>query len=131
MGKRVLRELLGVCGAIVGGALGALGYQWMLGHGYHALVLPGALLGLGAGVGAGTVSKWRGLACALGALVFGVLVEWRFRPFAADEGLGYFVQHLGDLRPPTMIMLVAGGLLAFWMGRDPVTTLVAPTQKGP
>jgi hypothetical protein len=118
--------MLGVCGAAVGGLIGALGYRWMLEYGYHALVLPGALLGLGAGIGAGTVSMWRGIIAAAAALVFSLLVEWRFRPFVADESLNYFVGHLGSLSPPTMLMLAAGCLVAFWTGRDPVTTIMSP-----
>jgi hypothetical protein len=133
MAKRIIRELLGGIGAAIGGGLGVLAFQWMGSYGYYALVLPGALLGLGAGIGAGRVSLTRGLVCAVASLPLGLFVEWRYRPFVVDDSLNYFLTHLHLLRPPTWIMLAAGTLLAFWMGRDPITTIGVgrPNRGGP
>ncbi len=130
MRKRIIRELLGVVLASAGAYAGFVAYRWMLSHGYHALVLPGALLGLGAGVGAGSKSTVRGLVCAAAALVFGLYVVWCFWSIGDDGTLASFVTKVHKLSPPTMIMLAAGCLLAYWMGRDPVTTLATSSARG-
>jgi hypothetical protein len=44
----------------------------------------------------------------------GVLSEWRFAPFIADGGLGFFLAHLHELRPITLIFIALGGVLGFW-----------------
>lgn len=128
---RIVREFLGVVGAAVGGLLGVLAFRWMWSYGYYALVLPGALLGLGAGIGAGRTSWVRGVVCAVAALALGLGVEAYYRPFELDDSLGYFLRHLHQLQPPTLIMLAAGTLLGGWLGRDPVTSIgtrPAPTE---
>ena len=44
------QTLLTLCGAVAGGILGYFAFGWLLGQGFYALMLPGGLLGLGAGL---------------------------------------------------------------------------------
>lgn len=106
--------LLGFAGAVTGGVLGYFAFQWIIRQGFYPLALPGALLGLGCGV----LVKYRSfplaLVCGLMALALGVFVEWHFHPFTADGGLDYFLAHLLDLQPITLLMIGLGGVCGFW-----------------
>ncbi|NJN05748.1 MAG: hypothetical protein HC814_04365 [Rhodobacteraceae bacterium] len=51
----------------------------------------------------------------IAALVLGVLAEWRLAPFKTDSSLGYFLSHLHQLRPLTLIMIGIGAYVCFWM----------------
>ena len=107
---------LGIAGAIVGGALGYFAFFLLARQGLYALVLPGALLGLGCGFLSGIKSFALGLACGLAALLLGFFTEWRFAPFIADGGLKYFITHVHNLKSMTLIMIAVGGLFGFWFG---------------
>jgi hypothetical protein len=78
------------------------------------LVLPGGLLGIGAGW---TRNKSLGLAiaCGIAALALGIFSEWASAPWQKDESLGYFLKHLLDLSPVTLIMIAVGGAVGFWI----------------
>ncbi|MCX5644694.1 MAG: hypothetical protein NTZ17_08405 [Phycisphaerae bacterium] len=45
----------------------------------------------------------------------GLFTEWRYEPFVADASLGYFVSHVHQLQPITLLMLGAGTLIGFWV----------------
>lgn len=107
-------ELLVLLGAAVGGALGYVLFFAVARQGFYGLVLPGGLLGLGAGIFRSR-SKVVAVACGLLALGLGLFTEWRFAPFVTDGSLGYFVSHVHQLRPVTLIMIGAGGLIGFWV----------------
>ena len=91
-----------LAGAVVGGVLGYFLFFWLLGRGYYALVVPGALVGVGAGVFRST-SRLTPLTCAVLALAIGYFTEWRF----AGR-----VQDLPDL---AMIMIALGTFAGFWV----------------
>jgi hypothetical protein len=103
-----------VCCACVGGILGYLGFVVLLDRGYYALVLPGGLLGLVAGI-----SRSRSLMvpalCGILGIVAGLLAEYRFAPFVSDPSLGYFLTHANNLQPMTLILIGLGGLIGFWV----------------
>jgi hypothetical protein len=107
-------NLLTLAGAAVGGALGYAIFFWLVRQGLYGLIVPGGLLGLAAGC-----FKPRSLSvpvvCGVAALVLGVFTEWKFAPFVADEGLGYFLRHLHELKPMTIIMILVGTAIAFWV----------------
>jgi len=108
------RDGLVLLGALAGGLLGHLLFFWVARQGFYGLILPGGLAGLGAGIGRGG-SRWVAVACGLVALVFGLLTEWRFAPFEADGGFGYFLGHLHQLRPLTLAMIGVGAAIGFWV----------------
>jgi hypothetical protein len=100
--------------AVIGGLLGYFVFFWLTRQGFYALVLPGGLLGIGAGIFKNR-SKYIAVICSILALTLGFFTEWRFAPFAADASLSYFVSHVHQLRPLTLIMIGVGAFLAFWI----------------
>jgi hypothetical protein len=110
-GKNLAR---GIIGAAVGGVLGWLAFFWIARQGFYMLALPGGLLGVGAGLLMRRGSLPFAIVAGLAALGLGVLAEWRLSPFRADASLGYFLAHLHQLRPLTLIMIGIGGFIGFW-----------------
>lgn len=103
-----------LCCAVLGGYLGYKAFFWLTGQGFYGLVLPGGALGLLAGIPPNR-SRMVAIVCGLLALLLGIYAEWQFAPFARDASLGYFVTHLHHLRPATLLMILAGGGLGFWI----------------
>jgi hypothetical protein len=106
--------LLALGGACVGGALGFFGFYLLAKQGFYALVLPGGLLGLCAGI-VPTRSILVAVVCGLAATALGLFTEFHFFPFVADESLGYFLSHLGSLKPVTWLMIAVGGAIGFYV----------------
>jgi hypothetical protein len=106
--------LLVLCGAVAGGIVGYFGFFWILNQGYYALILPGGLLGFGAGI-AKTRSILVAVSCGLAATALGLFTEWRSAPFINDGSLGYFIAHVHQLKPVTLVMILVGSLIAFWV----------------
>tara|TARA_R110002095_G_scaffold142661_1_gene123564 strand:+ start:432 stop:857 length:426 start_codon:yes stop_codon:yes gene_type:complete len=108
--------VLGVLGGIAGACLGCFLFHAFTRQGFYAMVLPGAL----AGIGCGSLSRHRslilGVACAFIGAIAGVFAEWQYAPFIKDKSLGYFLMHLHQLRPLSQFLIFAGSLLAFWFG---------------
>ncbi|MHC4176210.1 MAG: hypothetical protein ACYSWU_01815 [Planctomycetota bacterium] len=109
--------VLGLLGAAGGGAIGYFVFFLLARQGLYAIVLPGALLGLGCGALSRGKSNLLGVVCGLLGLLLGVFIEWRFAPFVADNSLWFFVTHLDDLATIKLVMIALGGLFAFWFGR--------------
>ena len=107
-------DVLALGAGIVGGVLGSLAFEWCARQGLYSLVLPGGVLGLAAGLFRNN-SRIVSLLCGLMAFGFGCVTQWRFSPFAADDSLRYFLFHLHQLRPVTLIMIGAGTLIGFWV----------------
>src|SRR5947209_2993761 len=107
-------NLLALCGALVGGAIGYFAFFWIAAQGFYALALPGSLLGLGAGV-VKNRGVWVAVVCGLLAVALGLFIEWRFAPFRDDGRLGYFLAHVLDNEPITLVMIAVGGLIGFWV----------------
>lgn len=105
-------NILALLAAVAGGIVGYLAFMWIAGQGLYALVLPGALVGVCASI---FKSRSRALCivCGLLGLCFGLFTEWRFAPFISDGSLSYFLAHLHQLRPITMLMIGAGALIGF------------------
>ena len=122
--------LLGLAGAIAGGILGYFAFLWIARHGYYALMLPGAGVGIGGGSFVKTRSVPRGIICGVFALLLGIFSEWSFAPFIKDASLGYFLGHLQDLSAITLLMIAAGACFGFWFsaGRENPT---APRSEIP
>ncbi len=99
-------------GAAAGGIAGYFACFWAAQQGFYGIILPGALLGLGTNLG-----RSRHLAvaviCGLAALALG-FTEWRMAPFIADGSFSYFITHLQNLQPVTLIIVALGGAVGFW-----------------
>jgi hypothetical protein len=83
------------------------------------MILPSAAVGLGGGILLRGKSNLFGALCGVSGLCLGLFTEWKFAPFFDDPSFAYFITHLHklDTCAVTLIMIVAGGLIAFWMGR--------------
>ena len=114
MNNRLRDNVLTVCFACAGGFVGHLGFGLLLDQGFYAMVLPGGLAGLAAGIPRSR-SLMVPVLCGLLALVAGVLTEYRFAPFLADRSLEYFLVHTLDLRPLTLLLIGLGGFIGFWV----------------
>jgi len=95
-----------------------LGLIWALKRGFYALILPGALLGLGCNVLARHRSLGRGLGCAVAAFVLTLHADWRYEQFPDDGSFSFFATNFYRLDTVTLVMLGLGTLFAFWWGRD-------------
>jgi hypothetical protein len=115
---RIISNVLGLIGAAAGGVFGYVVFHWIARQGFYALIVPGGMLGLGCNLLARHPSWPRGVACSLAALVLGFYTEWSFMPFNADGTFSYFLTHAYQLKPITLVMIAAGGLLAYWLGKD-------------
>lgn len=105
---------LALCGAVIGGTVGYLGFFWAASEGFYALVLPGSLVGLGAGIFPNR-GVWVAVVCGILATALGLWTEYRFAPFRADPGFAYFLTHLHQLRPLTLLLIAVGSFIAFWI----------------
>ena len=127
---------LGLIGAIAGGALGYFGFGWFYQHGFYAMIMPGAILGLGCGMLARHPSTMRGVACALGAVALSLFTEWHYFPFIADDSLPYFLAHVQVVDPVHLLMMGVGAAIAYWVGKDagywgffPGRSIAAPESR--
>jgi len=71
------------------------------------------LLGIAAGLPGNRWRYWAWI-CGLAALVLGIFTDWQAEPFRADAGLGYYVMHLHQVQPVTLIMIAVGAAVGFW-----------------
>ena len=101
-------------GAVIGGLLGYVVFKWLLGQGFSGLMLPGGLLGMGAGFFK-TPTKAVAVVCGVMALLLGLVAEWSSSPFIADGSFGYFIAHVHELQPATLIMIAIGAAIGFWI----------------
>lgn len=109
--------LLGLVGAALGGAVGHFLFFVIVRQGFYAMVLPGALMGLGCGALSGFKSTTLGIVCGVMALLLGLFIEWQFAPFVVDDSLPYFLAHVHQLKTMSLAMIVLGGLFGYWFGR--------------
>jgi hypothetical protein len=99
--------------ATIGGAAGYFIFAWLIKYGFYGLAIPGGLLGIGA-ASVKTKSIPLAIICGLAALALGLFIEWRFFPFVDDDSLGYFLTHIYQLRPVTLIMIAVGAAIGFY-----------------
>jgi hypothetical protein len=104
-------------GAIAGAVAGYLAFLLLMHSGFYSLVLPGALLGLGAGALSGHKSNALAVVCGLAGAAVGILADWHSAPFIKDPSLNFYLAHLSDLSRASQFSIVAGAVFAFWFGR--------------
>jgi hypothetical protein len=130
---RIATLLRALIGAGVGGIVGYFAFEWILKQGFYAMILPGAAIG----IGCGALTRGRftlfGILSAILAVGLGVFVEWRFYPFVKDDSLSYFITHVHDLKPVSLLMIGFGAVLAFHfgVGRIPMNRMDAPDRTSP
>ena len=107
-------DVLTLCCAVAGSVLGYAAFEQLRLYGIYASALPGGLAGLAAGIPRSRTAIVPVL-CGLLATAAGLFTEHRFAPFIADLSLGYFVRHVFDLQPVTLISIAVGGLIGFWV----------------
>jgi len=107
-------DVLALVAGTIGGVLGYFGFIWIARQGFYAIMLPGALVGFGASLFK-SKSTVVCVLCGFLALDFGLFSEWRFAPFIRDGSLGYFLSHVHQLKPITLVMIAAGVLIGFWV----------------
>jgi hypothetical protein len=88
--------------------------MWVAHQGLYGPAIPGGLLGLGAGIFK-TRSKAIPIVCGLAALGLSLFTEWHFEPFVADGSLGYFLSHVHQLQPITLLMIAVGTWIGLWI----------------
>ena len=128
-GCPVVGAVLGLGGAVVGAFLGYLLFVAIAGQGFYAIVLPGALAGVGCGALSGRKSNTLGIICSILGLIAGILSEWRFAPFIADNSLSYFLAHIHELTRFTQVLILLGAAFAFWFGRGRKSRTEVQKQK--
>ncbi len=111
--------LRGLVGGIVGGLAGYLVFRLLSSRGMFGYAIPGALVGLGAGLAAGGRSQSLGILCAIAGLGLTIVAEWASAPFEADRSLSYFVTHLPQLDNLSVKLTISavGAGLAYWLGQ--------------
>jgi hypothetical protein len=108
------QNLLSIAGAAIGGVLGYFAFFWVYSYGFYGMVLPGGLLGIGAGIGKSR-SMWLAVGCGSAALALGLFTEWRRETWVRDPSFTYFLLHVPRLNPITLLMIAAGAGLGFWV----------------
>lgn len=108
------RDLLALLGAVVGGILGYFVFVWLVQQGLYAMVVPGGLVGIVAGLARPTHFA-TAIICGVLALIVSLFTEWQVFPFAADESLSFFLSHLFDKAPMKLLMIAAGTAIGFWI----------------
>lgn len=107
----------GILGAAAGGVIGYFVFFLLLENaGMYAMVLPGALIGLGRAVGAKAKSIPLGIVCGIAALVLSLFIEWRITPLPDGETISDFFAKLPDRPFRNQASIVAGPLMALWFG---------------
>ncbi len=107
----------GAIGAVAGAIAGYVLFFLTLKYAsLYALVLPGALIGLGRLFGTRTVSIPLGIACGLGALVLSLSIEYQVTPGAAEEGIADFLRHVHERPFRNVASIIAGPGMALWFG---------------
>ena len=116
MPRYLISNLLGLVGAIVGGALGFYTFLWLLKQGYYGLIIPGAFLGLGCSLLARHRSTIRGIVCGVAAFALSQFADWYCT--ITDASFLDFVRDGKTLTPVTMLMTGVATIVALWIGGD-------------
>ena len=113
---KIARLIRGIVGAAVGGIVGYFVFGWIYRQGFYAMVLPGAALGIGFGASTRDRSTVYGIVSAILAVGLGFFTEWRFFPFIKDGSFTYFITHIHELTPVSLMMIALGGVCGYWFG---------------
>ena len=118
MARKILGVVLGLVGAIIGGAVGVALVYWLRNQGFYAMMIPGAFVGLGAHVASPYPSNLRGAILGVAGLFVGVVTEWAVF-WSGDPKFTVFLQEFPKQPTITFLMIGAGAIMAYWFGRQP------------
>ncbi len=107
----------GAVGAVIGAALGYAVFWGLAKLNIAAIIVPGALTGAVASRMSGRPSVEVGVIAAVVGAIATILSEWSLFPFVKDGSLTFFIAHLHELRPATLLLGAAGIFCAFYYGR--------------
>jgi hypothetical protein len=107
----------GLAGGVAGGLLGYLLFRWLYSNGFYGVMIPGAFLGLGAGLAARGKSVPLGVICAIAALALGIYSEWSIGRFKQDPSLLFFITHVHHLPAVKLLLIGLGSACGFWFGQ--------------
>ncbi len=107
----------GAVGAVIGAALGYAVFWGLAKLNIAAIIVPGALTGAIASRMSGRQSVEVGVIAAVVGAIATILSEWSLFPFVKDGSLTFFIGHLHELRPATLLLGAAGIFCAFYYGR--------------
>jgi hypothetical protein len=103
---------MAIVGAILGGVVGHFAFELLLSYGFYGAALPGAFVGLGAGMVRRRRSVAVGIVAAGLALFVGVYSELDAFTFG-DGSLAFFLK---NPQPVPWLMLAVGTVLGFVLG---------------
>jgi hypothetical protein len=106
----------GFAGAVVGGAVGYVVFRLLAQNGFYGILIPGALLGMGAGWAARGKSQLLGIVCFVLAIGLTLFTEWHVM-FARNNTFADFLSKIHTLSAVRLIMLALGPVMAYWFGR--------------
>jgi hypothetical protein len=111
--------LRGIAGGLVGAVAGYFLFRYLASRGMLGYAIPGASIGLFAGLAARGQSRTLGAICAIAAVLMAIYCEWASAPFAADGSLSFFVVHLHRLPGLKIkaIITALGAACAYWLGQ--------------
>ena len=119
MARLLISNLLGLVGAIIGGVLGFYTFAWLRTKGSMGWRSPGPSWDWAAGCSRVTTRPFAGCSAGVAALGLSLFTEWKFHPFLADRQFLLPGQSpVGIERPVTLLMIVLGTVIAFWVGKD-------------
>jgi hypothetical protein len=104
---------IGFVAAAAGGVIGYFVFFWMARQGFYTLIIPPALLGLAGGLAIRSRSQLFGILCGIAGLASALFIEWRFELKFADKSFAYFLAHLHECKPLTLIMLLIGTVISY------------------
>ena len=97
----------------MGGCVGYFAFFWVVRQGFYAIMLPPAMVGLGAGFLARRRSPLLAVICAVAGLGLGIFTEWKFFPFNVNDSFSYFITHLHELKSITLILIAVGTIMSY------------------
>ena len=127
MPRYLISHLLGLVGALLGGAAGFYTYRWILSKGFIGGMIPGAFLGLGCSLLARHPSFARGVICGIAGLVLGFFTDWYTND--TDDTFWVYLQNVQSINQVVLLTIVIGTFIAFWLGKD--AGLAGRSRLGP
>ncbi len=106
----------GLGGALLGASAGYFLFLVLYRNGFYGIMLPGVLLGIGAGLAARSRSQSLGITCAVLAVFATVLTEWHVR-WSGKNTLPFFLTNIAEIGMVPLLMMALGVAAAYWFGQ--------------